>query len=131
MAAFLVGITAIFFAVSAKIFLEFNSTLSSPYMDEIFHIPQAQNYCHGKYFHWNNKITTLPGVYVFSQFFLSIYSTILSKNIKDVCSPMELRFTNVIFIMLSFYFIYLTIKVNSFSNDPSKTRQKVYIYIYI
>lgn len=34
--------------------------------DEIFHVPQAQNYCAGHYSHWDPMITTLPGLYVFS-----------------------------------------------------------------
>lgn len=31
--------------------------------DEIFHIPQAQKYCQGKFFEWDGKITTPPGLY--------------------------------------------------------------------
>lgn len=30
--------------------------------DEFFHIPQAQVYCEGKYFQWDDKITTPPGL---------------------------------------------------------------------
>jgi alpha-1,2-glucosyltransferase len=32
--------------------------------DEVFHIPQAQAYCKGKWDHWDDKITTPPGLYV-------------------------------------------------------------------
>lgn len=38
----------------------------APYMDEIFHVPQAQAYCAGRFVEWNSKITTLPGLYVVS-----------------------------------------------------------------
>ena len=30
--------------------------------DEVFHIPQAQRYCDYKYFEWDDKITTPPGL---------------------------------------------------------------------
>lgn len=38
------------------------------YMDEVFHIPQAQRYCEGKFYPdgWDSKITTFPGVYYLS-----------------------------------------------------------------
>ncbi|KAK2066903.1 hypothetical protein P8C59_000681 [Phyllachora maydis] len=32
-----------------------------PYLDEFFHIPQAQKYCEGRYLDWDDKITTPPG----------------------------------------------------------------------
>ena len=34
------------------------------YMDEIFHVPQAQKYCALDFAHWDPKITTLPGAYL-------------------------------------------------------------------
>jgi alpha-1,2-glucosyltransferase len=36
------------------------------YMDEIFHIPQAQHFCAGEFHVWDDKITTLPGLYLWS-----------------------------------------------------------------
>ncbi|CAD6883898.1 unnamed protein product [Tilletia controversa] len=35
-----------------------------PYLDEIFHIPQAEAYCEGKWDVWDPKLTTPPGVYL-------------------------------------------------------------------
>ncbi|KAI1877725.1 hypothetical protein JX265_003733 [Neoarthrinium moseri] len=43
-----------------------NKTVPEPYLDEFFHIPQAQVYCEGRYFDWDDKITTPPGLYVLS-----------------------------------------------------------------
>ena len=43
-----------------------NRNVPEPYMDEIFHIPQAQRYCAGNFSQWDSKITTLPGLYLFS-----------------------------------------------------------------
>ncbi|KAF2278056.1 alpha-1,2 glucosyltransferas-like protein alg10 [Westerdykella ornata] len=37
-----------------------------PYLDEVFHIPQAQRYCKGDYT-WDPKITTPPGLYLASK----------------------------------------------------------------
>lgn len=34
----------------------------NPYLDEIFHIPQAQKYCQGRWLEWDDKITTPPGL---------------------------------------------------------------------
>ena len=41
-----------------------NTAVPHPYMDEEFHVPQTQLYCAGRFREWNNKITTLPGLYI-------------------------------------------------------------------
>eukprot|EP00191_Tetraselmis_sp_GSL018_P012453 CAMPEP_0177594952 /NCGR_PEP_ID=MMETSP0419_2-20121207/10076_1 /TAXON_ID=582737 /ORGANISM="Tetraselmis sp., Strain GSL018" /LENGTH=44 /DNA_ID= /DNA_START= /DNA_END= /DNA_ORIENTATION= len=35
--------------------LTFNGEVPEPYMDEIFHVPQAQRYCRGDFAHWDPK----------------------------------------------------------------------------
>ncbi|OTB00519.1 glycosyltransferase family 59 protein [Hypoxylon sp. CI-4A] len=56
-----------------------------PYLDEVFHIPQAQVYCDGRY-DWDDKITTPPGLYVL---------TILANKLSGVpCSAYYLRLFN-------------------------------------
>lgn len=62
------GITifAVFLGMTASLFKVMNSVNPNPYMDEIFHIPQAQRYCNGTFCTWDPKITTLPGLYLFS-----------------------------------------------------------------
>ncbi|KAI1815844.1 glycosyltransferase family 59 protein [Poronia punctata] len=58
-----------------------------PYLDEVFHIPQAQVYCQGRYFEWDDKITTPPGLYI---------STILLNRLLHLpCSVPNLRAFNV------------------------------------
>ena len=42
----------------------FHALPVEPYMDEIFHVPQAQRYCGGDWSYWNPMITTLPGLYI-------------------------------------------------------------------
>ncbi|KAE8227334.1 hypothetical protein CF319_g184 [Tilletia indica] len=41
-----------------------NQNVPEPYLDEIFHIPQAKAYCEGKWDVWDPKLTTPPGVYL-------------------------------------------------------------------
>jgi alpha-1,2-glucosyltransferase len=41
-----------------------SNNVKTPYMDEIFHVTQAQTYCNGNFSEWNDKITTLPGLYL-------------------------------------------------------------------
>jgi alpha-1,2-glucosyltransferase len=41
-----------------------NEHVPHAYMDEIFHVPQAQLFCAGRFDEWNSKITTLPGLYL-------------------------------------------------------------------
>jgi hypothetical protein len=61
----------------------------APYMDEIFHVPQALAYCQGNLHTWDDKITTYPGLY--------IVSAITHWLSLQFCSAGSLRFTNVIF----------------------------------
>ncbi|RYC53803.1 hypothetical protein CHU98_g12406 [Xylaria longipes] len=42
--------------------LAVTENVPDPYLDEVFHIPQAQVYCQGGYFEWDDKITTPPGL---------------------------------------------------------------------
>ena len=114
---------AVFAVISSMILVEFTKVLPKPYMDEIFHIPQAQNYCHGNFFYWDDKITTLPGLYFSSQFFLKVLSSIQNIGVRDVCSVMELRSTNVIFIILVFSLIYLIVEQhNSLEFDGNENK---------
>ncbi|KAI2466785.1 glycosyltransferase family 59 protein [Annulohypoxylon bovei var. microspora] len=58
-----------------------------PYLDEVFHIPQAQVYCDGRYSVWDDKITTPPGLYAL---------TILANKLTGFpCSAYYLRLFNV------------------------------------
>ncbi|KAI1798615.1 glycosyltransferase family 59 protein [Daldinia bambusicola] len=59
----------------------------NPYLDEVFHIPQAQVYYYGKFGVWDDKITTPPGLYI-----LTLLGARLSKL---SCSVYSLREFNV------------------------------------
>ncbi|XMA16201.1 hypothetical protein WAI453_008992 [Rhynchosporium graminicola] len=71
------------------------STVRQPYLDEIFHIPQAQAYCKERYDIWDPKLTTPPGLYIVSTLYakLSTYGK---------CSPAILRSFNVFALIMVF-----------------------------
>ncbi|KAH0543446.1 hypothetical protein FGG08_002211 [Glutinoglossum americanum] len=68
-----------------------------PYLDEVFHVPQAQAYCKGKWHIWDPKITTPPGLYLFSPVLQSItkYFDISS------CETFTLRLQNCIAVIVA------------------------------
>ncbi|KAK6435583.1 glucosyltransferase [Oleoguttula sp. CCFEE 5521] len=67
-------------------FTAVNTVVPDPYLDEVFHVPQAKQYCDGRFLHWNPKITTPPGLYF------------ISYSLKSVlgCSTTGLRATNLL-----------------------------------
>ncbi|KAG0320966.1 glucosyltransferase [Podila horticola] len=72
-----------------------NQVQPHPYMDEIFHIPQAQRYCAGDYWTWDPKLTTPPGLYVISNLLLVLQ--------RPVCSTYFLRLTNLLYPCIIFF----------------------------
>ncbi|KAK4184607.1 glycosyltransferase [Podospora australis] len=63
-----------------------------PYLDEFFHIPQAQQYCAGNLSHWDDKITTPPGLY--------LVSLLAKKFLKTKCESFDLRASNLLAVLL-------------------------------
>ena len=43
-------------------FLSPRASITNSLQDEFFHVPQAQAYCEGRFSHWDDKITTPPGL---------------------------------------------------------------------
>ncbi|KAJ7139732.1 glucosyltransferase [Mycena epipterygia] len=79
---------AAFVGISIMMLKEFNSVVPEPYMDEPFHIPQAQAYCRGEFESWDPKITTPPGLY--------ILSLLLKKAFMLKCNVPMLRLTTML-----------------------------------
>ncbi|EGZ27833.1 hypothetical protein PHYSODRAFT_477641 [Phytophthora sojae] len=73
-----------------------NRAVPEPYMDEIFHIPQAQKYCEGRYDEWDPKITTFPGLYLASTLYAKVAATL---GFGEFCSVSVLRSVNVLFAL--------------------------------
>ncbi|KAL7638230.1 UNVERIFIED_CONTAM: hypothetical protein RMT77_010794 [Armadillidium vulgare] len=82
-----------FTAVTYVGFVAVYTVQPQPFIDEIFHIPQAQKYCQGNFIDWDPKITTLPGLYLFSIGLLGPVSWITGRSFCDVIC---LRLTNLV-----------------------------------
>jgi len=82
--------------------------LPQPYMDEIFHIPQAQAYCAGNFTQWDPKITTLPGLYLFSYGLLRPAHFLLFPSLPLItsCSVVMLRSVNLLIALTNLLLIH-------------------------
>ncbi|KAJ4347563.1 glucosyltransferase [Ascochyta clinopodiicola] len=86
-----------------------------PYLDEFFHVPQAQKYCKGD-FSWDPKITTPPGLYLVAKLFQPVFG----------CSTKVLRFQNVLAIILVFHTILHILRLVREQVDPQRpTRNSI------
>ena len=77
-----------------------NYTVPDPYLDEVFHIPQAQSYWAGNWSQWDPKITTPPGTYVFSNAFNSVSKAVFKK--EPVQTTEDLRNVSAVLLWLLF-----------------------------
>ncbi|KAM0265183.1 hypothetical protein ACHAQJ_000336 [Trichoderma viride] len=92
-----------FLAAAAFLWLGVVSEIvPEPYLDEVFHIPQAQRYCKGKFLEWDDKITTPPGLYWIS---VLIPQAAKSSGIiaSYTCDAKTLRATNAIGVIVLSY----------------------------
>ncbi|XP_053572575.1 dol-P-Glc:Glc(2)Man(9)GlcNAc(2)-PP-Dol alpha-1,2-glucosyltransferase [Bombina bombina] len=97
------------FLLSSLLFSKITREQRDPYMDEIFHIPQAQLYCQGHFNQWDPMITTLPGLYLASVGIVKPVSWLFGWSDSVVCSPGMLRFINLLFSLGNLYILYLLI----------------------
>lgn len=63
-----------------------------PYLDEVFHTPQANAFWQGNWSHWDDKITTPPGVYLWSILTSKFYWADITQS--KVLSAHQTRSTN-------------------------------------
>ncbi|XP_043092536.1 dol-P-Glc:Glc(2)Man(9)GlcNAc(2)-PP-Dol alpha-1,2-glucosyltransferase isoform X2 [Puntigrus tetrazona] len=97
------------FLISCLLFSKITREQREPYMDEIFHVPQAQKYCEGKFNEWNPMITTLPGLYLASVGLIKPVVWLADLKGSVICSTAMLRFINLLFNSGNLYIIYLLI----------------------
>ncbi|KAJ8754149.1 hypothetical protein K2173_002048 [Erythroxylum novogranatense] len=88
-----------------------NRVVSDPYMDEIFHIPQTQQYCRGKFWSWDPMITTPPGLYYLSLahvacLFPGMFLTNMVSSVSELCSTAILRSVNCVLAVLCGIVVY-------------------------
>ncbi|KAF9099015.1 glucosyltransferase [Mortierella sp. GBA35] len=105
-------IVAVHLLVLITITLIWDSIVPEPYMDEIFHIPQAQRYCQGDYWTWDPKLTTPPGLYVISNLLLAVR--------RPLCSTLLLRLTNLSYPFIILFAVASLLK----TMHPHLTRQE-------
>lgn len=89
-------------------FSQTNVLQPTPYIDEIFHIPQTQQYCKGHWNAWDSKITTPPGLYIIGYAWARML-TLTGLSESEACSTLSLRAVNlmavVIYIPATLYII--------------------------
>ncbi|EOA20450.1 hypothetical protein CARUB_v10000761mg [Capsella rubella] len=91
-----------------------NHIVPEPYMDEIFHVPQVQQYCNGNFRSWDPMITTPPGLYYISLVHVAnlfpgimlMKNTTQSQSFAEACSTSVLRSTNAVFAVLCGVLVY-------------------------
>lgn len=84
----LIAVSNIFVLIALLIAGKVNTIVANPYMDEIFHIPQAQRMVCNFSMEWDSKITTPPGLYFLSG---PISWTVKLFNNELACSPILFR----------------------------------------
>ncbi|KAI7497037.1 hypothetical protein KC367_g6218 [Hortaea werneckii] len=93
-------------------------TVTEPYLDEVFHVRQAQLYCAGNFHDWDPKITTPPGLYLVS--YLLSFSNWLNERFGFgfalpllACNLAALRLANVLGLALLAAVAYISYQTRS------------------
>ncbi|XP_056846837.1 dol-P-Glc:Glc(2)Man(9)GlcNAc(2)-PP-Dol alpha-1,2-glucosyltransferase-like [Raphanus sativus] len=116
-----------------------NHIVPNPYMDEIFHVPQAQQYCNGNFRSWDPMITTPPGLYYLSlalAHVASLFPGMLlmrtsSLSFSEACSTSFLRSINAVFAVLCGVLSYEIIRFLGPSlSDRKATLMALVMYFY-
>ncbi|MED6187266.1 hypothetical protein PIB30_074786, partial [Stylosanthes scabra] len=112
-----------------------NRVVPDPYMDEIFHIPQAQQYCKGNFRSWDPMITTPPGLYYLSLAqvapLFGFYSMKGTSPFSDLCSAAFLRSVNGVLAIICCIILYdITAHLKPALDDKKKMLQTVVLSLY-
>lgn len=112
-----------------------NGVVPDPYMDEIFHIPQAQQFCRGDFSSWNPMITTFPGLYLTSvglatAMLPAARLTNLAGNVEALCSVAFLRSVNILLGFVCCLLFYQIIRQTEPGVSSSKASAKVLVMAF-
>lgn len=113
-----------------------NYVVPDPYMDEIFHVPQAQRYCKGDFNTWDPMITTLPGLYYASLAYIAplfpgMQWTGKARSFQEACSTAILRSVNIsLAIICALLFYDIIIELRPETNAKSAIRQAFVLSLY-
>lgn len=99
------------------LFVYLNTLQSSYFIDEKFHIPQTLQYCSGNLSEWDPKITTLPGLYLFSALILGPF---------NLCSTTSLRLINLLCTYVNLILAYSLVSIlrGAGKNDSGKVMRR-------
>ncbi|GAA5941290.1 dolichyl-P-Glc:Glc(2)Man(9)GlcNAc(2)-PP-dolichol alpha-1,2- glucosyltransferase [Sporobolomyces koalae] len=104
-----------------------NQEVPEPYMDEIFHMPQAQAYCRGEWSYWDTAITTPPGLYLVPAVLSRLLSQVAPAFSAWPCSLDALRFFNLIllaFLPMLYTALLVSIQSATFSLDALRLKSR-------
>ncbi|XP_042444042.1 dol-P-Glc:Glc(2)Man(9)GlcNAc(2)-PP-Dol alpha-1,2-glucosyltransferase-like isoform X1 [Zingiber officinale] len=113
-----------------------NWFVRDPYMDEIFHIPQAQHYCRGDFWTWDPMITTPPGLYYLSlayvaSLFPAMWFAETSMTLSSICSTSIIRSTNAVVAIICSVIIYdLLIQLRPNLGEKRATTYAIVLALY-
>ena len=98
-----------------------NQYVPHPYLDEIFHVPQAQAYLAGQWYIWDPSITTPPGLYLFS--YLKNWAAELAGK-PSSSSTADIRSSNLSAYPLLLYAVFKLLEEFRPGDDRSATGEK-------
>ncbi|GFQ07333.1 dol-p-glc:glc(2)man(9)glcnac(2)-pp-dol alpha-1 2-glucosyltransferase [Phtheirospermum japonicum] len=113
-----------------------NQIVRDPYMDEIFHVPQAQQYCGGNFRSWDPMITTPPGLYFLSlayvaSLFPGLFCMQAVSSFSDACTASVLRLTNGVLAVICSVLVYeIIVHLKPSLDDKKATLRAVVLSLY-
>lgn len=91
------------YSILSKILFDQVYLYSKLIIDEEFHLPLGEQYCHFQFDKWDPKVTTLPGLYLLSALVLGPFK---------LCSVYWLRATSLLFSCLNLLLFYILFSCN-------------------
>jgi alpha-1,2-glucosyltransferase len=101
-----------------------NATVPEPYLDEVFHVPQAQAYWEGKWTTWDSKITTPPALYVVS-YVVGLFRWVWDSSEYELTTG-ELRLTNFVLVYMLLVALYIWTAVSRREVNEQSILQREY-----
>jgi alpha-1,2-glucosyltransferase len=95
-----------------------NSVVPGPYLDEVFHVRQAQAYWAHRWRQWDPKITTPPGLYLSSYLIGVVLAPLSPRPVDPTASDMRSLNSVVLFNLLPFRLRKLLSHIRKAPNQP-------------
>lgn len=95
-----------YFTLSSAVSL----VVREPYMDEVFHVRQTKEYCRNRFHVWDDKITTLPGLYIYAMALARGLSALLGLEPDALCITAFFRTANAFFGVGTAAVLYLYVR---------------------